>query len=87
MRALDPRLLRRARSAWLLLGADTAIGLATAMLVLLQATLFARVVARAFHGASLADVSLDIALLVAVFAARGALAWAFEVAGRRGPRR
>ena len=54
------------------------------MLVLLQATLFARVVARAFHGASLADVSLDIALLVAVFAARGALAWAFEVAGRRG---
>jgi thiol reductant ABC exporter CydD subunit len=84
VRALDPRLLRRARSARLLLGADTAIGLATAVLVLLQATLLAHVVARAFHGASLADVSLDVALLVAVFAARGALAWASEVAGRRG---
>ena len=62
MRALDTRLLRRARSARLLLGADTAIGLATAVLVLLQATLLARVVARAFHGVSLADVSLDIAI-------------------------
>ena len=53
------------------------------MLVLLQATLLARIVARAFEGASLADVQVDIALLVAAFAARGALAWGFEVAGRR----
>jgi ATP-binding cassette, subfamily C, bacterial CydD len=83
VRALDPRLLRRARSARILLGADTAIGLATALLVLLQATLLARIVARAFDAASLADVSGDIVLLAVVFAARGALAWSFEVAGRR----
>ena len=83
MRALDPRLLRRARSARVLLGADTAIGLATALLVLLQATLLARIVARAFGGASLTNVSTDVALLVVVFAARGALAWGFEVAGQR----
>jgi ATP-binding cassette, subfamily C, bacterial CydD len=84
VRALDPRLLRRTRSARVLLAADAAIGLASALLVLLAATLLARIVARAFHGASLAEVSGDIALLVIVFAGRAALAWAFEVAGRRG---
>jgi thiol reductant ABC exporter CydD subunit len=83
VRALDPRLLRRAQSARILLGADTAIGLATAVLVLLQATLLARIVAGAFDGASLAEVSGEIVLLVVVFAGRGALAWSFEVAGRR----
>jgi thiol reductant ABC exporter CydD subunit len=83
MRVLDPRLLRRARAARLLLGADTAIGLATALLVLLQATLLATIVARAFRGASLQDVSGELVLLVLVFAARGLLAWGFEVAGRR----
>ena len=56
MRALDPRLLRRARPARLLLGTDIAIGLATALLILLQATLFARIVARAFNGATLPDL-------------------------------
>jgi ATP-binding cassette, subfamily C, bacterial CydD len=83
MRLLDPRLLRRARAARLLLGVDTAIGLATALLVLLQATLLARIVARAFYGASLRDVSDELVLLVLAFAGRGLLAWGFEVAGRR----
>ncbi len=83
MRALDPRMLRRARSARVLLWADAAIGFATALLVLIGATLIARIVARAFHGASLADVWGDVVLLVVVFAARGTLAWGFEVAGRR----
>jgi ATP-binding cassette subfamily C protein CydD len=83
MRVLDPRLLRRARAARLLLGADTAIGLATALLVLLQATLLAAIIARAFRGASLHEVSGELVLLVLVFAARGLLAWGFEVAGRR----
>jgi thiol reductant ABC exporter CydD subunit len=84
VRALDPRLLGRTRSARVLLAADAAIGLASALLVLLAATLLARIVARAFHGAPLAEVSGDIALLGIVFAGRGALAWGFEVAGRRG---
>jgi ATP-binding cassette subfamily C protein CydD len=83
MRALDPRLLRRARSAQVLLGTDTAIGLATALLILVQASLLARVVARAFDGASLAEVRGDLVLFVAVFAGRAALTWSFEVAGRR----
>ena len=83
MRALDPRLLRRARPARLLLWTDIAIGLATALLILLQATLFARIVARAFNGVTLPDLWTDIVLLAAVFALRGALAWGFETTGRR----
>ena len=84
MRPLDPRLLRRTRAARVLLGTDVALGLATALAVLVQATLLARVVARSFHGASLQDVRLDLALLGAVFVLRGCLAWGFELAGRVG---
>jgi thiol reductant ABC exporter CydD subunit len=83
VRALDPRLVRRARPVRVLLGVDTALGLATAVLVLVQATLLARVVARAFHGASLGAVSTDLALLAVAFAARGVLTWGFAVAGAR----
>ena len=68
----------------MLLGVDVVIGIAMALLVLLQATLLARVIARSFAGASLDDVSRDLVLVVSVFAARGLLAWAFELAGRRG---
>jgi thiol reductant ABC exporter CydD subunit len=83
MRALDPRLLRRARPARVLLGVDSAIGIAAALLILLQATLLARIVASAFGGATLDTVSTDLALLLVVFAGRAVLAWGFEVAGRR----
>ena len=68
----------------MLLGADVVIGIAMALLVLLQATLLARILARSFAGTSLDDVSRDLVLVVIVFAARGVLAWAFELAGRRG---
>ena len=84
MPLLDQRLLRRARAARILLAADVAVGLATAVLVLFQATLLARVIARSFDGATLEDVSRDLVLLLLVFSARGVLAWAFELAGRRG---
>ena len=79
----DPRLLRRAHAARRLLGADVAFGIATAILVLFQATLLARVIARSFEGASLDDVSTELVLLALLFAGRGVLAWAFELAGRR----
>ncbi len=82
MRPLDPRLLRRARPARFLLGVDTALGLVTALLVLAQAVLLARVAARGFDGATLADVSVPLGLLVAVVCARAAAVWGFEAAGR-----
>jgi ATP-binding cassette subfamily C protein CydD/ATP-binding cassette subfamily C protein CydCD len=82
--ALDPRLLRRARPARTLLAVDAAIGVAAALLVICQALLIARVVARSFDGASLTLLWPSVVLLAAVFAVRAALAWGFEVAGRRG---
>src|SRR5690349_1518988 len=83
MPGLDRRLVRRARPVRRLLALDVALGVATAVLVLVQATLLARIIAHAFHGAPLADVQTDLVLLVLAFSARGVLAWAFEVAGVR----
>ncbi len=83
MRALDQRFLRRARPVRRLLALDVALGLAAAVLVLLQATLLARVVAQSFAGAPLREVSRDLVLLALAFAGRGLLAWGFELAGRR----
>jgi ATP-binding cassette, subfamily C, bacterial CydD len=83
VRVLDPRLLRRARAARLLLGVDTALGVGAALLVLFQASLLAWIVARSFDGASLQAVSPALGLLVLAFAGRALFAWGFEVAGRR----
>jgi ATP-binding cassette, subfamily C, bacterial CydD len=83
MRALDPRLLKRTRSVRPLLAIDTAVGVGTALAVLVQAALLARIVARAFDGVPLRALWLDIGLLVCAFAIRGACAWATEVTGRR----
>jgi thiol reductant ABC exporter CydD subunit len=81
VRALDPRLVRRARPVRVLLTVDVALGIATALLVLVQATLLARVVARAFYGATLGAVASELVLLALVFGVRGAIAWGFEAAG------
>src|SRR3954468_8018905 len=83
MRALDPRLLHRTRSARPLLATDAVLGLAMALVVLVQASLLARIVARAFSGAPLSALGLELGLLVSTFALRGALAWGMEIAGRR----
>jgi ATP-binding cassette subfamily C protein CydD len=83
VRSLDARLVRRARQVRVLLAADVALGVGTALLVLVQATLLARIVAHAFHGASLGGVATDLVLLIFAFAALGLVAWSFEVAGGR----
>lgn len=66
-----------------LLAADAALGVLAALLVLAQAVLLARVAARGFGGAALADVALPLGLLVVVVGARAAAAYGFEVVGRR----
>jgi thiol reductant ABC exporter CydD subunit len=81
---LEPRLLRRARAARILLAADAGLGVLAALLVLAQAVLLAHVAARGFAGASLAEVALPLALLAGAAAGRAAVAWGFEVVGRRG---
>jgi thiol reductant ABC exporter CydD subunit len=76
-------LLRRARSARRLVAANAVLGFATALLLLVQAALIARIVARAFHGAAVSALLPGLVALAFAFAARGVLAWAFEIAGRR----
>jgi ATP-binding cassette, subfamily C, bacterial CydD len=83
VRALDPRLVRRTASARPLLVLDTVLGIGAGLTVLLQATLLARIVARAFVGESLQSLGPALGLLLLAFALRGATAWAMEVAGRR----
>jgi ATP-binding cassette subfamily C protein CydD len=84
VRALDPRLIARTRSARPLLVADTAMGIATTVPVIVQATVLAGIVTRAFDGDPTAHLLAALGALVAAFAVRGALGWAMEVAGRRG---
>jgi ATP-binding cassette, subfamily C, bacterial CydD len=83
VRAIDPRLLHRARPVRVLLATDAALGVIAALLALGQAVLIANVAARAFGGASLADVGVALVLLAAVVVARAGTTWGFEVAGRR----
>jgi len=83
VRLLDPRLLRRARAVRVLLVVDVALAVGMSLLVLVQAVLLARVAARAFAGASLAEVTWPLVALAGVVVARSLAAWGFEVAGRR----
>ncbi|TMM01032.1 MAG: thiol reductant ABC exporter subunit CydD [Actinobacteria bacterium] len=83
MRALDPRLMRRTRTARPLLAIDVALGALTAVTVVAQATLLAGVIARGFAGARLQHLELGLEALLAAFAARGVFTWGMEVAGRR----
>jgi thiol reductant ABC exporter CydD subunit len=83
VRALDPRLLRRARAARVALGADAALGVVSALLVLAQAVLLARVAARAFDGATIGEVTAPLVLLAVVVVARAGTTWGFEAIGTR----
>jgi thiol reductant ABC exporter CydD subunit len=82
MRPLDPRLLDSARQARAALAADALLGFAAALLVLAQAVLLARIAARAFGGAPLAQLTGSLTVLVAVVFARALVAGAFEAVGR-----
>ena len=83
MRALDPRLIRRTRSARSLLIVDTGLGVGTALAVLAQGTLLALIVARAFGGRPLLRLWPEFALLLLAFVTRGGFAWGMEITGRR----
>lgn len=82
MRVFDRRLVARARAVRAALGIDAALGALGAILVLAQATLLASAIARAWSGATLAEVTPALLGLVAVVVARAALSWGFETVGR-----
>ena len=83
MRALDPRLVDRTKSARPLLVLDSALGVGSALAVLAQATLLGQIVAGGFGGVPVSGLTLKLGLLALVFALRGGFAWGMEVAGRR----
>jgi thiol reductant ABC exporter CydD subunit len=81
--AIDQRLVRRTRPVRPLIALDAALGIATAIAVLAQATLLGMIVAEAFAGSSLGALRPALLLLALTFAARGACGWGMETAGRR----
>jgi ATP-binding cassette, subfamily C, bacterial CydD len=83
MRALDPRLVRRTRAVRPLLGLDSVLGVGAAVAILIQASVLALIVARAFDGTSLRDLWPEFVLLMIAFGLRGGFGWAMEIAGRR----
>src|SRR5215813_277175 len=71
MRALDPRLLRHARTARPFLVASVGLGVATALLVVVQANLLAYAISAVFHdGATRRDLGGALAGLAVVVVAR-----------------
>ncbi|GAA2624843.1 hypothetical protein GCM10010399_65310 [Dactylosporangium fulvum] len=84
MRPLDPRLLRHAGATRAYLALSVALGVALAALLVAQATLLADGITAVYlHGADLAALAPTLGWLVAVVAARAAVAWAQEVAAAR----
>ena len=82
--ALDPRLLRYARTTRRFLVLAVAVGGFTALLLIAQAYLIAIIVAGAFvDHRSLASLRSPVLVLLAVIAGRSVLAWAAERAAHR----
>jgi len=82
-RAVDLRLFRIGPSPRCSLAASAAIGLVSTALVIAQALLLAHIIAGAFHGSGLDDLTTPLDLLLAVAAGRAVLAWGSEVVAHR----
>ncbi|GAA2808291.1 thiol reductant ABC exporter subunit CydD [Kribbella solani] len=81
MKPLDPRLLRRARGARVFLAASVLIGVASGVLIIVQAVLLARGIAGVvLHGSPVTAVAWGLG---AVVAGRALLVWAQEVVAQR----
>ncbi len=84
MKPLDPRLLAHAHATRGFLLASVLIGTLSALLLVAQAFLIANAVTAAFQdGATVADLTGQLAALVAIALARAVLAWASEAVGHR----
>jgi ATP-binding cassette, subfamily C, bacterial CydCD len=84
VKALDARLLRRARQTRVYIAATAVLGVAAAGLVIAQAQLLAGAIAAAFAGrASLATLRAAVVALAVVIAGRALVAWATEAASYR----
>ncbi|MGZ4390383.1 MAG: hypothetical protein ACXVZL_13480, partial [Gaiellaceae bacterium] len=83
MRPVDPRLLREAPSAGRFLGAAALLAALSAAATIAQAALLAQVIVGAFlRGRTAAQLTPELATLLGLAVARGAIAWALESGGR-----
>src|SRR6476469_5361272 len=84
VRPLDPRLMRYASGVRTLLIASVLLGIATAVVVVVQAVLIAGILADVIiDGQGVAEVSGRLVWLAVVIAVRAGLAWASEEIARR----
>jgi ATP-binding cassette subfamily C protein CydCD len=84
LRPLDPRLLRHARATRPFLVLSAALGVASAVAVIVQAGALATAIADVFlGGAGLSDVVPYLAVLAGAVGARAGLAWAQEAVAAR----
>lgn len=80
---VDPRLTRYARATRSFLAVSVALGSMSALMIIAQAWLLAYVIAAAFAGKGIAQLTTPLAVLFGVVLARGALAWGAELAAGR----
>jgi thiol reductant ABC exporter CydD subunit len=83
VRALDRRLLARARPIRVALGVDVALGLVATGLLITQAVIVGSLVATAFDGGPAGQAAPWVPALAAVVAVRAVLSGATETIGRR----
>ena len=83
MRPLDPRLLRYSAAARGYLAVTVGLGLAATGLILVQASLLARLLAGAATGTGVAVLASSLAVLLAVLLARAAASYGGEAAALR----
>lgn len=81
MKPLDPRLLKRARGAWVFLAASVLIGVASGALIIVQAVLLAHGIAGVvLRGSGVTAIAWGLA---AVVTGRALLVWAQDVVAQR----
>lgn len=83
MKPLDPRLLRHARAARAFLAGAVVFGLVTTGLILAQAVLLAHVLAGAFAGGGVEELTPSLIALLGVVAARALTSYAAEATALR----
>jgi thiol reductant ABC exporter CydD subunit len=84
VRPLDPRLLRTAGSARVFIGTSVALGVTTAVLVVVQATLIADSISRTFLGGATArQLRFELFWLAVVLVARAGVTWIAETVAYR----
>ncbi|MFX4291908.1 thiol reductant ABC exporter subunit CydD [Streptomyces bohaiensis] len=84
MRPVDPRLLRCARATRGFLAASVVLGLAGAVLVVVQAVVLADIVVGAFQGgAAPGDLTTPLLVLLAAATGRALVSWLTELAAHR----